>query len=69
MVEINVDIPDRIDAKITRLVDEGEYLTREEAIRELLSTGIQSHMVNDDDSGDEDIYDDGMMGHDDEYVF
>lgn len=69
MVEINVDIPDRIDAKITRLVNEGEYLTREEAIRELLSKGIQSHMVNGDSEDEDDIYDNGMMGHDDEYVF
>lgn len=45
MAEIEVDIPTRLDTEIDQLVDEGEFLSRQEAIEDLLSTGLQSYSV------------------------
>jgi len=53
MAEIEVDIPTRLDTEIDQLVDEGEFLSRQEAIEDLLSTGLQSYSVeSDDDEGE-----------------
>lgn len=45
MAEIEVDIPTRLDTEIDQLVDEGEFLSRQEAVEDLLSTGLQSYTV------------------------
>lgn len=49
MAEIEVDIPTRLDTEIDQLVDEGEFLSRQEAIEDLLSTGLQSYSVESDE--------------------
>lgn len=43
MATFEVTIPDRIDSDIERLVDQGDFLNREQAIEDLLSLGISSH--------------------------
>lgn len=43
MAEIELNLPDRIDGEIDRLVDQGEFLNREQAIEELLSLGMSSY--------------------------
>lgn len=72
MAQVEADIPDRLDMKITRLVDSGEFVDREEAIRELLQSGVRAYQTQSRDDGDRGGMDepqDDVMGHDDEYVF
>jgi hypothetical protein len=70
MPTVEVNIPDHIEMKIAQLVEQGEFVSQEEAIEQLLSTGIKAFKTSgpmDEDASLED--DGGMMGHDDEYVF
>ncbi|WP_227378400.1 ribbon-helix-helix domain-containing protein [Haladaptatus halobius] len=43
MVTSEVTLPDRIDSDIDRLVEQDDFLNREQAIEELLSLGVSSH--------------------------
>ena len=54
MPKVEITIPEHLEMQITQLVEQGEFMSREEAVEELLSTGLKAY---------------GMMGHDDEYVF
>ena len=38
-----VDLPDRIDSEIDRLVESGDFVNREQAVEELLSMGISAY--------------------------
>lgn len=71
MARIDTDIPDRLDMKITKLVEQGEFATREEALQELISAGVRAYETTSHESTEPDGYNerDDMMGHDDEYVF
>ena len=55
------------------MVERGEFVDRGEAVEELLSTGLKAYKTSgpqDDEPADPGGFeDDGMMGHDDEYVF
>ncbi len=71
MPKVEITVPEHLEMQIAQLVDRGEFLNREEALEELLSTGLKAYktsgpMDEDEEGGYED---DGMMGHDDEYVF
>ncbi|GAD53710.1 hypothetical protein MBEHAL_2470 [Halarchaeum acidiphilum MH1-52-1] len=67
---MEINIPDHIEMQIAQLVEQGEFLTREDAIEDLLSAGIKAYKtsgpMDEDEPG---LEDEGMMGHDDEYVF
>lgn len=70
MPKVEITIPEHLEMQITGMVERGEFATREEAIEELLSTGVKAYKTSgpmDDDEGA--FEDDGLMGHDDEYVF
>ncbi|ACV13037.1 surface glycoprotein precursor [Halorhabdus utahensis DSM 12940] len=71
MPEVEITIPDHLEMQIAQLVEEGEFLNREEAIEDLLSTGLKAYKTSGpiDDEEDPGLEEDGMMGHDDEYVF
>jgi len=71
MPNVELTIPEHLEMRITQLVEEGEFLNREEAIEDLLSTGIKAYKTSGPIEDDEEpgYEDDGMMGHDDEYVF
>lgn len=43
MPEVEVSLPDRIDSEIARLVEQGEFLNREQAVEELLSMGVSAY--------------------------
>lgn len=43
MAKIEVQLPDRIDSEITRLVESGEFVNREQAMEELLSRGVSAY--------------------------
>lgn len=70
MPKVQLSVPEHLEMQIAQLVEQGEFVSREEAIEELLSTGIRAYKtsgpIEDEDAGFEE---DGMMGHDDEYVF
>lgn len=70
MAYIEQEIPDDIDIKIQRLVDEGEFNSYEEAIREILSSGLTAYRI--DDNNEDDFEDFNPMepsNHEDDYVF
>ncbi|WP_253736926.1 DUF7120 family protein [Halohasta salina] len=75
MPKVEINIPEHLEMQIAQLVDQGEFLNREEAIENLLSTGMKAYKTSgpmDDEPGSNSgsgFEDDGMMGHDDEYVF
>ena len=57
MPEVEVSLPDRIDSEIARLVEQGEFLNREQAIEELLSMGVSAYAPTEtSDEPDQDIF-------------
>ena len=70
MPKVQLTVPEHLEMQIAQLVEQGEFVNREEAIEELLSTGLRAYKTSgpmeDDDPA---LEEDGMMGHDDEYVF
>jgi len=69
MPKVNINVPEHLEMQIAQLVDQGEFVNREEAIEELLSTGIRAFKTSGPIEDDRFEEDDGMMGHEDEYVF
>ena len=56
--------------QIAQLVEQGEFVDRNEAVEELLSTGLKAYKTSGPMDDEEPEYEDeGMMGHEDEYVF
>lgn len=51
MSKIEVDVPARLSDEVQRLVDQGEFLNREQAIEELLTRGVSVYST--DSSSDE----------------
>lgn len=70
MANLQLTVPEHLEMQIAQLVEKGEFVNREDAIEDLLSTGLRAYKtsgpIDDEEPGFED---DGMMGHDDEYVF
>ncbi|MEF8778280.1 MAG: CopG family transcriptional regulator [Natronomonas sp.] len=57
MPEVEVSLPDRIDSEIARLVEQGEFLNREQAVEELLSMGVSAYAPNEtSDEPEQDIF-------------
>ena len=70
MPKVEITIPEHLEMQIAQLVEQGEFVNREEAIEELLSTGLKAYKTSGPmDSDEPGLEDDGMMGHEDEYVF
>ncbi|PSP52964.1 cell surface protein [Halobacteriales archaeon QH_7_68_42] len=71
MPKVKITVPEHLEMRIATLVEDGEFLNREEAIEDLLSTGLKAYMTSGhvEDEEEPEFEDDGMMGHDDEYVF
>ena len=72
MPRVEITVPEHLEMQIAQMVEQGEYLNREEAVEELLSTGIKAFKTSgprDDDEDSGGFEDEGMMGHEDEYVF
>ncbi|AAV45818.1 MULTISPECIES: ribbon-helix-helix domain-containing protein [Haloarcula] len=71
MPKVEINIPEHLEMQIAQLVEKGEFLNREEAIEDLLSTGLKAYKTSGPQDEDEEpgFEEDGMMGHDDEYVF
>jgi Arc/MetJ-type ribon-helix-helix transcriptional regulator len=43
MPDVEVSLPDRIDSEIDRLIEQGEFLNREQAVEELLTMGVSAY--------------------------
>jgi len=71
MPTVEINIPDQIEMQIAQLVEQGEFVSREEAIEQLLSSGIRAYKTSGPTDEEEPGLESegGMMGHDDEYVF
>ncbi|KDE58705.1 cell surface protein [Halostagnicola sp. A56] len=72
MPKVEITIPEHLEMQIAQMVERGEFVNREEAVEDLLSTGIKAYKTSgpmDEDETGGGLEDDGMMGHDDEYVF
>jgi Arc/MetJ-type ribon-helix-helix transcriptional regulator len=50
---IEVSLPDRVDSEIDRLVEQGDFINREQAIEELLSMGMSAYDANDTSTEDD----------------
>lgn len=48
MSKIELSLPDRIHSEIDRLVEQGEFLNREQAVEELLSMGVSAYDVDEE---------------------
>jgi Arc/MetJ-type ribon-helix-helix transcriptional regulator len=58
MATLEVALPDRIESDIDRLVEQGDFLNREQAIEELLSLGLSAQEIGDESEAelDEDLF-------------
>ena len=70
MPKVELTIPEHLEMQITQMVERGEFVNREEAIEDLLSTGIKAYKTSGPHEDEEPGFEgDALMGHDDEYVF
>jgi len=70
MVKVEINVPEHLDMQIAQLVDQGDFINREEAVEELLSTGLKAYKTSGPvDTETEPGFEEDMMGHEDEYVF
>ncbi|MFC7157227.1 CopG family transcriptional regulator [Halomarina halobia] len=58
MPTFELTIPDQIDGQLDRLVEQGEFLNREQAVEELLAMGVSVYDTTDDatDEIEEDLF-------------
>lgn len=69
---MEVDIPPDLEMKIAKLVENGEFETQEEAVRQLLSTGLTAYQTQpgaEDEEFDEPLDESPTYHNEDEYVF
>jgi hypothetical protein len=70
MPKVEITVPEHLEMQIAQMVEQGEFVNREEAIEDLLSTGLRAYKTSGPMEEEEPGFeDDGMMGHEDEYVF
>ena len=43
MPKVEITVPEHLEMQIAQLVEKGEFLNREEAIEDLLSTGLKAY--------------------------
>ncbi|WP_299332123.1 DUF7120 family protein [Haloplanus sp.] len=58
MPTAEVSLPDDIDIEISQLVEEGEFINRDQAVEELLSLGVSAYTTEESTTGpaDEDLF-------------
>jgi Arc/MetJ-type ribon-helix-helix transcriptional regulator len=54
MSKVEISMPDRIDSEIRRLVEQGEFVNRDQAVEELLSMGMSAYDTTTTDSQEPD---------------
>jgi hypothetical protein len=62
MAQVEINIPEHLEMQIAQLVEQGEFLNREEAVEDLLSTGLKAYKTSGPQSEEEDtgFEDDGF---------
>jgi len=60
MSRIKLSLPDQIDSDIQRLVEQGEFLNRDQAVEDLLKRGISAYQTTTEET--ESPVDDDMFG-------
>jgi len=60
MPSVEVDLPSDLEVEIQRLVEDGEFLDRKEAVGELLATGVHVYDVETGADGEMDGFEDVM---------
>jgi Arc/MetJ-type ribon-helix-helix transcriptional regulator len=70
MSKIEIDIPERLEMQIAQLIEEDEYIDRQEAVEDLISIGIRTLRTSGrrEEEEFESEFED-TMGGDDEYAF
>lgn len=58
MGELDMELSDRVDTEVQRLVDQGDFLNREQAYEELLQMGLATYST---ESEEEEIADEQMF--------
>jgi Arc/MetJ-type ribon-helix-helix transcriptional regulator len=43
MPKVEVSLPDRVETEIDRLIEQGEFVNRDQAVEELLSMGVSAY--------------------------
>lgn len=58
MPTVEVSLPDQVNSEIDRLVEQGDFINREQAIEELLSRGlsVQDTPDSEPETVDEDVF-------------
>jgi Arc/MetJ-type ribon-helix-helix transcriptional regulator len=58
MTRTEVDLSDRLASQIDRLVEQGEFLNRDQAVEELLTMGVSAYETTTDEPGqvDDDLF-------------
>ncbi|MBP1987140.1 DUF7120 family protein [Halolamina salifodinae] len=70
MPKVDLTVPEHLEMQIAQLVEQGEFVDRNDAVEELLSTGLKAYKTSGPmDDEEPEFEDEGMMGHEDEYVF
>lgn len=59
MPTFEISLPDKIESDINSLVEQGEYLNREQAVEDLLSRGISAYNTT---TTSDDEFDDSFTG-------
>ncbi|RLM95968.1 ribbon-helix-helix domain-containing protein [Haloarcula sp. Atlit-7R] len=59
MSKIKVSLPDQVDSDIQRLVEQGEFLNRDQAVEDLLKRGISAYNTTTEETEtlDQEIFD------------
>lgn len=50
MTSVEVTLPDDVNAELDRLVDQGEFISRDQAVEELLAKGLSAYDTEPTDS-------------------
>lgn len=71
MSKIEIDIPEHHEMQITQLIDEGEYIDRQEAVEDLIAIGLRTLKTTGGSGAGEDEFGEyeDTMGGEDEYLF
>lgn len=53
MPDVEIDLPDRITSELDRLIQQGEFLNRDQAVEELLQMGVSAYNTTEESGRDE----------------
>jgi len=69
MSKVEINVPEHLEMQVAQMVEQGDFVNREEAVEELLTTGLKAYKTSGPMDDEEQGFEEDMMGHEDEYVF